>query len=72
MMKIDATKIIGLLLAAMIAMAGWYLQALASEVRELRGDVFEVRMQNYRLAVAMEIGAGGDPSTVEVPGQGGD
>ena len=66
-MKIDANKIIGLLLTAMMGMCAWYLQTIHSELGVLRHDVFAARMQSYSLAVSIEIGKDGDPSTIPLP-----
>ena len=48
------TKVIMLLLATVIGMAGWYFKALTEEVKGLREDVVRIR-------IAVEVQAGGDP-----------
>lgn len=56
-MKLDATKIIGILLCALLGCAAWYLQRVDVKIDQLTEKV-------HQMAIAIEIDRGGDPRTV--------
>ena len=60
-------SVIGILLTGMLSMCAWYLNGLSQDIRFIRDDIQELKIDSGWMKKSIEINAGGDPASVSAP-----